>query len=71
MKAAAQMGAYIEFIYYSVGRPDATVTIRDYADAIKAIGPEQCILSSCRGQACCRSIPLPGKSFSEGYVGMR
>ena len=50
MKEAADMGAYIEFIYYSVGRPNAQVTMKDYADAIKAIGPEQCILSSCGGQ---------------------
>ena len=51
MKEAAELGAYIEFIYFSVGRPNAKVTMKDYADAIKAIGPEQCVLSSCGGQA--------------------
>ena len=51
MVEAAQMGAYIEFIYYSVGRPDAVVTMKEYADAIKVIGPGQCIISSCGGQA--------------------
>jgi hypothetical protein len=51
MVEAGRLGAYLEFIYYSVGRPGASVTMRDYAEAIKAIGPEQCILSSCGGQA--------------------
>jgi hypothetical protein len=51
MVEAARLGAYIEFIYYSVGRPGASVTIETYADAIRAIGPESCILSSCGGQA--------------------
>lgn len=68
MQAAAQMGAYIEFIYYSVGRPDATVTMKDYADAIKAIGPEQCILSSCGGQAW---LPIHTFAWEELFRGMR
>ena len=68
MQEAAGLGAYIEFIYYSVGRPGATVTLDDYADAIKAIGPAQCILSSCGGQAW---LPIHTFAWSELFRGMR
>ena len=68
MKEAAEMGAYIEFIYYSVGRPGAKVTMKDYADAIKTIGPERCILSSCGGQAW---LPVHTFAWSELFAGMR
>ena len=68
MKEAADMGAYIEFIYYSVGRPNAQVTMKDYADAIKAIGPEQCILSSCGGQ---EWLPIHTFAWKELFKGMR
>jgi hypothetical protein len=68
MAQAAQMGAYIEFIYYSVGRPGATVTMLEYADAIKAIGPERCILSSCGGQAW---LPIHTYAWEALFRGMR
>ena len=67
MKEAADLGAYIEFIYFSVGRHDAKVTMEDYADAIKAIGPQQCILSSCGGQAW---MPIHTFALSELLAGM-
>lgn len=54
MKEAAELGAYIEFIYYSASpsrRGGPPHTMKEYGDAIKAIGPERCILSSCGGQA--------------------
>lgn len=53
MKEAAELGAYIEFIYYSASpsrRGGPPHTMVEYGDAIKAIGPEHCILSSCGGQ---------------------
>ena len=68
MKEAAGLGAYIEFIYFSVGRTDARVTMKDYADAIKTIGPEHCILSSCGGQAW---MPVHTFAWSELFTGMR
>ena len=68
MKEAADLGALIEFIYYSVGRPDAPVTMRQYADAIKAIGPEHCILSSCGGQAW---MPIHTFAWDQLFRGMR
>ena len=67
MVEAARMGAYLEFIYYSIGRPDASVTMKDYADAIKAIGPEHCILSSCGGQAW---LPVHTYAWTELLQGM-
>ncbi|MBC8229672.1 hypothetical protein H8E77_09020 [bacterium] len=68
MREAAQLGAYIEFIYYSVGMPGAPVTMKDYADAIKTIGPERCILSSCGGQAW---MPIHTFAWEELFRGMR
>ena len=53
MKEAADLGAYIEFIYYSASpsrRGGPPHTMEEYAEAIKAIGPARCILSSCGGQ---------------------
>ena len=68
MAEAARLGAYVEFIYYSVGRPGATVTMDAYADAFRAIGPEHCILSSCGGQA---SLPIHTYAWEELLRGMR
>lgn len=68
MVEAAELGAYLEFIYYSVGRPDAQVTMADYARAIEAIGPSRCILSSCGGQAW---LPIHTYAWSELLRGMR
>ena len=53
MKEAGELGAMIEFIYYSASpsrRGGPPCTMKQYADAIKVIGPEHCILSSCGGQ---------------------
>jgi hypothetical protein len=51
MRQAAQMGAYIEFVYNAlIGRSKA-FDVPEYAQAIRAVGPEHCILSSDLGQA--------------------
>jgi len=68
MKEAADLGAFIEFIYYDVGKPDANVTMEDYARAIQTIGSSQCILSSCGGQAW---LPIHTFAWSELFRGMR
>jgi hypothetical protein len=68
MREAAELGAFLEFIYYSVGRPNATVTVGDYAEAIRAIGPERCVLSSCGGQAW---LPAHTFAWSELIRGLR
>jgi hypothetical protein len=51
MQKAADMGAFLEFIYYCIGMPGTALMMKDYTDAIKEIGPEHCILSSCGGQS--------------------
>jgi len=54
MQQAAGEGAYIEFVYGATlpannGAP-ALLSISDYAKAIRAVGPQSCILSSDLGQ---------------------
>jgi Family of unknown function (DUF6282) len=51
MRQAAIMGAYIEFVYNGLIGPKPEFAISDYAAAIRAVGPEHCILSSDLGQA--------------------
>ena len=50
MKQAAAMGAYIEFVYHGL-LENAGIKLSDYVAAIRAVGPEHCILSSDLGQA--------------------
>ena len=50
MREAARLGAFIEFVAGSLTTADAPARIDRYADAIKQIGPEFCILSSDLGQ---------------------
>ena len=51
MKEAAQQGAYIEFVYNSLLGSRPAFTIGEYAEAIRNVGPQSCILSSDLGQA--------------------
>lgn len=51
MRQAARAGAYIEFVYNALVGPNRSLTPRQYADAIRAVGPEHCVLSSDLGQA--------------------
>src|SRR5262245_39509745 len=46
MKQAAAMGAYLEFVYNALIGPNKSFNMPDYAAAIRAVGPEHCILSS-------------------------
>jgi len=50
MKLAVAMGAYLEFVYAGLVGPDMTLDLNDYAAAIRAVGPEHCILSTDLGQ---------------------
>jgi hypothetical protein len=50
MREAAGESAYIEFVYGATIGPNPVVTMADYAKAIRAIGPNSCILSSDLGQ---------------------
>jgi hypothetical protein len=51
MRQAAAEGAYIEFVYNGLIGPNKMFEPADYANAIRAIGPKSCILSSDLGQA--------------------
>jgi hypothetical protein len=47
MKEAARLGAYLEFVWVRPG----SAAMRQTAEAIRAVGPEWCVLSSDLGQA--------------------
>jgi hypothetical protein len=51
MKAAAQQGAYIEFVSYFAFEPGSEADIKKTADTIRAIGPASVIISSDVGLA--------------------
>lgn len=50
IKEAAAMGAYIEFVYNGLIGSYKEFTLAGYGKAIRAIGPEHCILASDMGQ---------------------
>lgn len=50
MQEAARDGAYIEFVYNALIGPNKEFEPADYVKAIRAVGPEHCILSSDLGQ---------------------
>ena len=61
MQAAARLGAFIEFVGGSLAGADATERINRYADAIKQVGAEFCVLSSDLGQ---KGNALPPDGFA-------
>jgi hypothetical protein len=50
MQEAARSGAYLEFVYNALIGPNKEFAVGDYVKAIRAVGPEHCILSSDLGQ---------------------
>ena len=50
MQQAAGLGAYIEFVYNGLIGNSKQFDFADYAKAIRAVGPDHCILSSDMGQ---------------------
>jgi hypothetical protein len=68
MKEAAQLGAFIEFVGGSLDAADAGARMDRFAAAIKAIGPEFCILSSDLGQ---KGNALPADGFAAFLAAMR
>jgi hypothetical protein len=46
MKAAAQDGAFIEFVYGATQGANPVVSISDYAKAIREVGPKSCVLAT-------------------------
>ena len=68
MQDAAHLGAYIEFVGGSLTAADAETRMNRYADAIRQIGPEFCILSSDLGQ---QGNALPPDGLGDFLVSLR
>jgi hypothetical protein len=68
MQEAAKLGALIEFVGGSLATPDAQARIDRFAAAIRAIGPESCVVSSDLGQA---GNALPPDGFGQFLVALR
>ena len=68
MQQAAQMGAYIEFVYNGLIGKAKEFDFADYAKAIRAVGVEHCILSSDMGQP---GNPLHPDGLAAFFKGMR
>ena len=68
MQEAAKLGAFIEFVGGSLASADAAARMDKFADAIRKIGPEFCILSSDLGQ---RGNALPPEGFAAFLLALR
>jgi hypothetical protein len=68
MQQAAQMGAYIEFVYNGLIGKAKEFEFADYAKAIRAVGVDHCILSSDMGQP---PNPLHPDGLLAFYAGMK
>jgi hypothetical protein len=68
MQEAAREGAFIEFVGGSLKTSDADARMDRFADAIRKVGPESCILSSDLGQ---QGNPLPVDGFATFLLAMR
>jgi len=68
MQAAAKEGALIEFAAGSLKTADAAARVDGYAAAIRAIGPEFCVLSSDLGQ---KANALPADGFAAFLSALR
>ena len=68
MQEAARLGAFIEFVGGSLTGADASARMDRFADTIRKVGPEFCILSSDLGQ---RGNALPPDGFGAFLVAMR
>jgi Family of unknown function (DUF6282) len=68
MQEAAKEGAFIEFVGGSLTAADANVRLDRYAEAIRQVGPQFCILSSDLGQ---KNNPLPVDGYALFLHAMR
>ena len=68
MKEAAARGAFIEFSGGSLAAADAAARIGRFADAIRQVGPQFCILSSDLGQ---KANALPPDGYAAFIAAMR
>lgn len=68
MQAAAKEGAFVEFVSGSIAGRGGQARVDAYADAIRKIGPEWCILSSDLGQ---KGNPLPPDGLADFIAALR
>jgi predicted metal-dependent phosphotriesterase family hydrolase len=68
MQEAAKQGAFIEFVGGSLTAADAAARIDRFADAIRKVGPQFCILSSDLGQ---KANALPPDGFAAFLLALR
>ena len=68
MQQATRLGAFIEFVGGSMRDNDADARVTRFANAIRAIGPASCILSSDLGQA---NNPVPPDGFGAFLSALR
>lgn len=68
MREAAALGGFIEFVGSSPSAPDANARYDRFAAAIRAVGPEHCVLASDLGQM---GNPLPADGFGAFLAAMR
>ena len=68
MQEAASLGALIEFAGSTMAGADAPARVGRFAEAIRKVGPQFCVLSSDLGQA---GNPLPPDGFGEFLVAMK
>ena len=68
MQEAIRDGAMIEFVYGNLVGPKPSSTIADFAKAIRALGPANCILSSDLGQA---NNPLHPDGLATYFAALR
>ena len=68
MEVSHRGSAFIEFAGSTMANAAAAARVDRYADAIRKVGPQFCILSSDLGQA---GNPLPPDGFADFLVAMR
>ena len=68
MQTAAGEGAFIEFVGGSLDAGDAAARMDRFADALRKVGPQFCILSSDLGQ---KSNALPADGFARFLLALR
>jgi hypothetical protein len=67
---AGRMGAYIEFVYGGTLEKGSTLTVEKFAEWIRAVGPEHCILSSDLGGARPYPRPMPAQGMLDFMNGL-
>ncbi|HWY62373.1 MAG TPA: DUF6282 family protein [Rhizomicrobium sp.] len=73
MQEAARDGAYMEFVYHATLGLKPEVTVADYAKAMKAVGPEHCIMATDLGDVHAPPpppYPLEPQGFLDFMVAM-